>query len=128
MRTVLKKLSIVFPGKEINVDNIRVKALRINYVGELGWELHHNFNDMKQLYEKLMNVGKKYNISNFGTYAVNSLRLEKAYKGWGSELTGEISLIEAGMNRFYNLDKKDQFFGSLYNYYSYVLLSVNTYL
>ena len=67
---------------------------------------------MKQLYEKLMNVGKKYNISNFGTYAVNSLRLEKAYKGWGSELTGEISLIEAGMNRFYNLDKKDQFIGS----------------
>ena len=99
-------------GKEINVDNIPVKALRINYVGELGWELHHNFNDMKQLYEKLMNVGKKYNISNFGTYAVNSLRLEKAYKGWGSELTGEISLIEAGMNRFYNLDKKDQFIGS----------------
>ena len=67
---------------------------------------------MKHLYEQLMNVGKKYNISNFGTYAVNSLRLEKAYKGWGSELTGEISLIEAGMNRFYNLDKKSQFIGS----------------
>ena len=42
----------------------------------------------------------------------NSLRIEKAYKGWGSELTGEISLIEAGMNRFFNLDKKDYFIGS----------------
>ena len=61
---------------------------------------------------QLMNVGKKYNISNFGTYAVNSLRLEKAYKGWGSELTGEISLVEADMNRFFNLNKKKNFIGA----------------
>ena len=59
-----------------------------------------------------MSECKKYKISNFGTYAVNSLRLEKAYKGWGSELTGEISLVEAGMERFYNINKKDEFIGS----------------
>ena len=59
-----------------------------------------------------MQAGAKYNISNFGTYAVNSLRLEKAYKGWGSELTGEISLAESGMNKFFNLSKKDKFIGS----------------
>ena len=59
-----------------------------------------------------MSSGKKFNITNFGTYAVNSLRIEKAYKGWGSELTGEISLVEADMNRFYNLNKKNTFIGS----------------
>jgi len=99
-------------AKEINIADIKVKALRINYIGELGWELHHSFKDMENLYDKLMSAGKKYSISNFGTYAVNSLRLEKAYKGWGTELTGEISLVEAGMERFYNLNKKDKFIGS----------------
>jgi dimethylglycine dehydrogenase len=99
-------------AKEINIAGMQVKALRINYIGELGWELHHSFKDMENLYDKLMSVGKKYNISNFGAYAVNSLRLEKAYKGWGSELTGEISLVEAGMERFYNINKKDKFLGS----------------
>ena len=57
-------------------------------------------------------MGKKENIINFGTYAVNSLRMEKAYRGWGSELTGEISLVEAGMSRFFNLDKKSNFIGA----------------
>ena len=99
-------------AKEINIAGMQVKALRINYIGELGWELHHSFKDMENLYDKLMSAGKRYNISNFGTYAVNSLRLEKAYKGWGSELTGEISLVEAGMERFYNINKKDKFIGS----------------
>ena len=89
-------------GKEITVANVRVRALRINYLGELGWELHLPFKNMDTVYDELMKAGKKYNISNFGTYAVNSLRLEKAYKGWGNELTGEVSLVEAGMNRFFN--------------------------
>ena len=64
---------------------------------------------IEKLYESLMNAGREYNIANFGTYAVKSLRIEKAYKGWGSELTGEISLVEADMNRFYNLTKKNNF-------------------
>ena len=99
-------------GKEILINNINVKALRINYVGELGWELHHPMDQMKKLYDIIMDAGKNNNIINFGTYAVNSLRIEKAYKGWGSELTGEISLIEADMGRFFNLEKKNDFIGA----------------
>ena len=99
-------------AKEINIANVQVRALKINYVGELGWELHHSFKDMQNLYNEITQVGKKYNISNFGTYAVNSLRMEKAYRGWGAELTGEISLVEAGMDRFFNLNKKSNFIGS----------------
>ena len=81
-------------------------------MGELGWELHHPIKQMESLYDAIYEVGKKDNISNFGTYAVNSLRIEKAYRGWGAELTGEISLIEAGMDRFFNLNKKSNFIGS----------------
>jgi len=99
-------------GKEIEINKVPVRALRINYMGELGWELHHPMKQMESLYDAIYEVGKKDNISNFGTYAVNSLRIEKAYRGWGAELTGEISLVEAGMNRFFNLNKKSNFIGS----------------
>jgi len=99
-------------GKEIEINKVSVRALRINYMGELGWELHHPMKQMESLYDAIYEVGKKDNIANFGTYAVNSLRMEKAYRGWGAELTGEISLVEAGMDRFFNLNKKSNFIGS----------------
>ncbi len=99
-------------GKEILINKIPVRALRVNYVGELGWELHHPMRQMESLYDSIYEAGKKENIINFGTYAVNSLRMEKAYRGWGAELTGEISLVEAGMDRFFNLKKKNNFFGA----------------
>ena len=99
-------------GKEIEINKVPVRALRINYMGELGWELHHPMSMMEKLYDTIYEVGKKEKIQNFGTYAVNSLRLEKAYRGWGAELTGEISLVEAGMDRFFNLNKKSNFIGS----------------
>jgi len=99
-------------GKEIEINKIPVRALRINYMGELGWELHHPMSQMEKLYDCIYEAGKNEKIQNFGTYAVNSLRMEKAYRGWGAELTGEISLVEAGMDRFFNLNKKSNFIGS----------------
>jgi len=99
-------------GKEILINKIPIRALRVNYVGELGWELHHPMSQMESLYDSIYEARKKENIINFGTYAVNSLRMEKAYRGWGAELTGEISLVEAGMDRFFNLKKKNNFFGA----------------
>jgi len=120
-RTVLSQLTSQnlnnndFPwlkGKEILINNIPARALRVNYVGELGWELHHPMDQMVSLYDAICEVGKKENIVNFGIYALNSMRMEKAYRGWGSELTGEIGLVEAGMDRFFNLKKKNNFFGA----------------
>jgi dimethylglycine dehydrogenase len=87
-------------AKEITVANIAVRALRLSYVGELGWELHCPMERLADLYDALMQAGQAHGIRRFGTYAMNSLRLEKAYKGWGSELTTEISLVEADMLRF----------------------------
>jgi len=87
-------------AKEITVANIAVRALRLSYVGELGWELHCPMERLADLHDALMQAGQAHGIRRFGTYAMNSLRLEKAYKGWGSELTTEISLVEADMLRF----------------------------
>jgi dimethylglycine dehydrogenase len=83
-----------------------VRALRVSYVGELGWELHHPMTQMEKLYDALMDAGKEFDIANFGLYAVNAMRLEKGYKAWGSELTTEITTVEAGLDRFVKLDKE----------------------
>lgn len=92
-------------GKAIEVAGVPVRALRISYVGELGWELHHPIAAMEKLYDAIMSAGEEFGIANFGTYAVNALRMEKAYKAWGAELTTEITLIEADMERFVDFDK-----------------------
>ena len=60
----------------------------------------------ENLYDSIMEAGSEFGIVNFGTYAMNSLRMEKAYKGWGSELTTEITPIEADLERFINFRKE----------------------
>jgi dimethylglycine dehydrogenase len=87
-------------ARDITVAEIPVRALRLSYAGELGWELHHPMHQMSTLYDALMKVGAAFDLRLFGTYALNSLRMEKAYKAWGTELTTEISLVEADMMRF----------------------------
>jgi dimethylglycine dehydrogenase len=87
-------------AREITVAGVPVRALRVSYVGELGWELHHPMSEIKTLYDGLLDAGRDHGIRPFGTYALNALRMEKAYKAWGTELTTEISLVEADMLRF----------------------------
>ena len=84
-----------------------VRLLRVTYVGELGWELHCPMADMPKVFDALMVAGKPHEMALFGTYAMNSLRMEKAYRGWGSELTAEVDMFEASMERFIRLDKHD---------------------
>jgi dimethylglycine dehydrogenase len=73
----------------------------VNYVGELGWELHAPMAQLETLYDAIWETGEPHGITDFGIYAVNSLRMEKAYRGLGAELTNEITLIEADCERFY---------------------------
>jgi dimethylglycine dehydrogenase len=97
----------VFPwrtAREIEVAGIPVRALRINYVGELGWELHVPMARVVELYDAVWAAGEPFGIADFGLYAMNSLRLEKAYPGWGAELTNEVTPVEAGLDRFVKLD------------------------
>jgi dimethylglycine dehydrogenase len=115
-RDVLAKLteeqldSASFPwlsGREIILNGISLRALRVNYVGELGWELHPPMQQMEALYDSLWRAGEEFGIANFGLYAVNSLRIEKAYRGWGAELTNEVTLLESDMERFIKFDKEN---------------------
>jgi dimethylglycine dehydrogenase len=88
-------------------DVMDVRLLRMNYVGELGWEIHVPMADAPEVFDALMAAGKAHGIQLFGTYAMNALRMEKAYRGWGSELTAEIDMFEASMSRFIHLEKED---------------------
>ena len=95
-------------GKVAEVSGVEnVRLMRVNYVGELGWELHVPMAEMPKVFDELLTVGKPYDLKLFGTYAMNSLRMEKSYRGWGSELTTEIDMFEASMERFIRMDKAD---------------------
>ena len=83
-----------------------VRALRMSYVGELGWELHVPIDQMAELYDALWTAGQDHGIVNFGSHTLNALRLEKGFKG-ASELTNEVTLPEADVMRFVDLTKDD---------------------
>jgi dimethylglycine dehydrogenase len=93
--------------REITVAAQAVRALRVSYVGELGWELHAPIGGLASLYETIWQTGQEFGIANYGLYAVNSMRVEKAYKAWSTELTNELNMLEADMSRFIRFDKGD---------------------
>jgi dimethylglycine dehydrogenase len=94
-------------AREITLAGQPVRALRVSYVGELGWELHAPMGSMTALYEAVWSAGEKFGIANYGLYAVNGMRIEKGYKAWSTELTNELDMLEADMSRFVDLAKSD---------------------
>jgi dimethylglycine dehydrogenase len=94
-------------GRYMRVAGQEVRALRVSYVGELGWELHPETGSLAALYEALWDRGREFGIANYGLYAVNSMRIEKGYKAWSTELTNELTMPEADMSRFFAVDKGD---------------------
>lgn len=91
-------------AREIDVAGVSCKALRVSYVGELGWELHMPIGRMDALYDAIVEAGEPHGLVHFGSYAMNVMRIEKGYKAWGSELTTEITPIEARLERFVDFD------------------------
>jgi dimethylglycine dehydrogenase len=98
-------------GRVITVAGVSVRALRVNFVGELGWELHHPIAQQAVLYDALMQAGAAHEIKPFGMRAMECLRIEKMYRNWRSDLHTEASLLAAGMARFAKLDDARQFRG-----------------
>ncbi|XP_028661549.2 dimethylglycine dehydrogenase, mitochondrial isoform X1 [Erpetoichthys calabaricus] len=88
-----------------------VTAIRISYTGELGWELYHRRQDTATLYRNIMEAGQDAGIDNFGTYAMNSLRLEKGFRAWGAEMNCDTNPLEAGLDYFIKLNKPTDFIG-----------------
>jgi dimethylglycine dehydrogenase len=113
-REVLARLSdaelgsAAFPwlaAREITVGHAPVRALRVNFVGELGWELHHPIEYQVGLYQALMDAGRDLGLADFGLRAMDALRLEKGYRVWGADINTEVTPLEAGLERFVAFDK-----------------------
>ncbi|MBT4890828.1 MAG: FAD-dependent oxidoreductase, partial [Rhodospirillales bacterium] len=83
--------------QEIEIAGAPVKALRITYVGELGWELHFPIEHALPVYQSLMSAGGEHGIANAGYRAIESLRLEKGYRAWSSDIGPDYSPFESGL-------------------------------
>ncbi|MEC8088995.1 MAG: FAD-dependent oxidoreductase, partial [Pseudomonadota bacterium] len=93
-------------AQEITIAGHSIWALRLSYAGELGWELHGPAEAMPAVYDALWQAGTDHDIANYGSFAMNVMRMEKGFKGAG-ELTNEVTLLEADVMRFVNLKKGD---------------------
>ena len=82
-----------------------VWALRMSYAGELGWEIHLPNAACLDVYNALWAAGETFGISDYGSFAMNAMRMEKAFKG-AAELTNEVTLAEADVLRFARTDKE----------------------
>ena len=91
-------------AQHIEVAGHRVWALRMSYAGELGWELHMPNAACRKVYDALWAAGEAHGIADYGSFTMNALRMEKAFKGAG-ELTNEVTLPEADVMRFVDLQK-----------------------
>ena len=89
---------------------VDVHALRVNFVGALGWELHFPIEYAHHLFDALFAAGKDYGIGMVGMRAMESLRMEKSYRMWGSDMTPDYTPFEASLDRFVRL-KKGAFIG-----------------
>ena len=92
-------------SKKINVGLAPSIAMRMNFVGELGWELHHPIEYQNHIFDKLMEAGKDFGLKPFGIRAMESLRVEKTYKLVGTEMSIEYAAFESGLDRFVHLNK-----------------------
>jgi glycine cleavage system aminomethyltransferase T/glycine/D-amino acid oxidase-like deaminating enzyme len=98
-------------AKYINVDGITIWTQRLSYVGELGFELYVKKNDSIKLYELLINKGKKYNISNCGMHAMDTMRMESGFLHWGHDISPEENQYQAGLNFTISFTKDEDFIG-----------------
>jgi len=98
-------------AREIAVAGHTVRALRVTYVGELGWELHVPIGATGEVFDALMAAGAPFGIRPVGYRALESLRLEKGYRAWGSDITPNDTPMEAGLGWAVKLRKNTDFLG-----------------
>ena len=94
-------------ARNIVVGSAPVNAMRVNFVGELGWELHHPIEYQNHIFDTLFAAGEDLGLAPFGIRAMDSMRMEKSYRLVGTELSIEYSAFESAIDRFVRLDKGD---------------------
>ena len=98
-------------SREIELGFAMVRASRITFVGELGWELYVPSEFMQHVYDCIVEAGQAFGLAHAGYHALNSLRLEKAYRHWSHDITDEDSPLEAGLGFVVKFDKPGGFIG-----------------
>ncbi len=91
--------------RDIELGMCPVRAIRVAYTGELGWELHHPIEMQRYLWDRLLAAGEPHGMKLVGARAQNWLRQEKSYRAFGTELGRDATPLEAGLDRFVDLDK-----------------------
>jgi len=97
--------------KTIDMGYWRVHALRITYMGELGWELYVPSEHLAQVYDLIVAKGESLGLVHCGYHALNSLRIEKAYREWAHDIGSDDSPVEAGLTFTADFDKHGGFIG-----------------
>ncbi|HEX7652504.1 MAG TPA: aminomethyltransferase family protein, partial [Verrucomicrobiae bacterium] len=84
-------------AQTVSIGTATVRAIRLTYVGELGWELHIPVSQAGMVYDILWTAGREFDAANAGHYAINSLRLEKGFRAWGADISPDDTALEAGL-------------------------------
>jgi glycine cleavage system aminomethyltransferase T/glycine/D-amino acid oxidase-like deaminating enzyme len=98
-------------GKYFNIFKTKIWFQRLSFVGELGWEIYIPFKKSKKIFNKIYNLGKKFQLCYSGMHTLDILRLEKKFLHWGHDITPETNPIEAGLSFAVNLKKINNFIG-----------------
>ena len=98
-------------SKNLLIENKNVWVQRLSYVGEIGYELYIKISDAKLIFNKIIEVGKKYNISLCGAHAMDILRMESGFLHWGHDISPEENQLEAGLNFAISFKKNYDFIG-----------------
>jgi len=94
-------------GQDTTVGLAPARALRVNFVGELGWEIHHGIEYQNHIFDALMEAGAPHGLKPFGIRAMESMRVEKSYRMPGMEMSIEYAAYESGLDRFIRPEKGD---------------------
>ena len=97
--------------KKIKIASKDVYAIRITYMGELGWELHFPIDFSSEIYSKIMEYGNQFGLVNAGYRCIESCRLEKGYRAWGSDIGPDHTPLEAGLGWATKINSNKDFIG-----------------
>ena len=98
-------------AKYIIIEDVKIWAQRLSYVGELGYELYVDIKDAKKIYELLIKKGKDFNLSNCGMHAMDIMRMESGFLHWGHDISPEENQYQAGLSFTISKKKDVDFIG-----------------
>lgn len=98
-------------SREIEIGYARVRASRVTYVGELGWELYVPAEFALHVFDRVVKAGERHGLAHGGYFAINSMRMEKAYRHWGHDIGSEDTPYNAGLGFAVKLEKAHGFIG-----------------